>query len=150
MNRPSINVTPLIDVLLVLLIIFMVVSPMRPSQIETKIPREPDATPVLHNPWTLVVAIDKDRAVSLNDKHNYESIESLKGLTDDLKQVFAKRRGSVVAETPAKVETEFSLQKMVFIKAPKSMSYGNVMKVVDAVKLAGAEPVSLQIDGLEN
>jgi biopolymer transport protein ExbD len=41
------------------------------------------------------------------------------------------------------------IQKTVFIKAPKSLSYGSVAKVVDAVKMAGAAPISLQIDDLE-
>ncbi len=39
-NKPNINVTPLIDVLLVLLIIFMVVSPLKPANFKTKIPQE--------------------------------------------------------------------------------------------------------------
>ena len=39
-NKPNINVTPLIDVLLVLLIIFMVVSPIKPTDFKTKIPQE--------------------------------------------------------------------------------------------------------------
>jgi biopolymer transport protein ExbD len=38
---------------------------------------------------------------------------------------------------------------MVFIKAPRATNYGSVARVVDAVKLAGAYPISLQIDGLE-
>jgi len=42
MNNPHINVTPLIDVLLVLLIIFMVVAPIRPSSFKARIPSEPD------------------------------------------------------------------------------------------------------------
>ena len=42
MNRPNINVTPLIDVLLVLLIIFMVVTPFKPSSFKARIPAEPD------------------------------------------------------------------------------------------------------------
>ena len=41
------------------------------------------------------------------------------------------------------------IERTVFIKAPKGMAYGKVVKVVDAVKLAGAAPISLQIDGLE-
>ena len=40
-GKPNINVTPLIDVLLVLLIIFMIISPLEPSKFETKIPSEP-------------------------------------------------------------------------------------------------------------
>lgn len=150
MNRPIINVTPLIDVLLVLLIIFMVVSPLKPSQIESKIPQEPDGKLVLPNPWTLVVAIDGNREVSLNNDRKYESIKSLTGLTKDLKKVFEERRENVGSDSRAQINGEYSVHKTVFVKAPKSMSYGNVMMVVDAVKLAGAEPVSLQIDGLED
>ena len=45
MQQPRINVTPLIDVLLVLLIIFMVVSPMRPNSFKAKIPSEPTNDP---------------------------------------------------------------------------------------------------------
>lgn len=42
MTRPNINVTPLIDVMLVLLIIFMVVSPLKPSSFKARVPAEPD------------------------------------------------------------------------------------------------------------
>ena len=41
------------------------------------------------------------------------------------------------------------IQKTVFIKAPKNLDYGSVARVLDAVKMAGASPVSLQIDNLE-
>jgi biopolymer transport protein ExbD len=41
------------------------------------------------------------------------------------------------------------IEKTVFIKAPRSIDYGSVVKVIDAVKLAGADPISLQIDDLE-
>jgi biopolymer transport protein ExbD len=42
------------------------------------------------------------------------------------------------------------IQKTVFIKAPRNLPYGEVAKVVDTIKLAGAYPIGLQIDGLEN
>jgi biopolymer transport protein ExbD len=41
------------------------------------------------------------------------------------------------------------IPKIVFIKAPRNLAYGKVVKIVDAVKIAGAEPISLQIDDLE-
>src|SRR5215510_5693567 len=68
---PKINVTPLIDVLLVLLIIFMVISPLKPSRFEAKVPAEPkdqQDVNVKPNPLTLVVAINRDtRAITLNN-----------------------------------------------------------------------------------
>ena len=55
---PRINVTPLIDVLLVLLIIFMVITPVKPSRFEAKVPAEPkdeQQLDVKPNPLTLVI-----------------------------------------------------------------------------------------------
>src|SRR3954453_11715978 len=69
---PHINVTPLIDVLLVLLIIFMVITPLKPARFEAKIPAEPkdqQQVDVKPNPLTLVVTIDKDtKKVTLNNE----------------------------------------------------------------------------------
>ena len=69
--KPSINVTPLIDVLLVLLIIFMVITPLKPSRFEAKVPAEPkdeQNVNVKPNPLTLVVAISKEtKGITLNN-----------------------------------------------------------------------------------
>ncbi len=44
---------------------------------------------------------------------------------------------------------EQKIQKTVFIKAPRAMDYGTVVKLIDAVKISGASPISLQIDDLD-
>src|SRR5512138_3414024 len=68
--QPYINVTPLIDVLLVLLIIFMVVTPLKPSRFKADIPTQRDPNEVLSklkpNPLTLVVSIAPDLQIKLN------------------------------------------------------------------------------------
>jgi biopolymer transport protein ExbD len=46
------------------------------------------------------------------------------------------------------VPEDYRIEKTVFIKAPRSISYGEVAKVIDGVKGAGAKPVGLQLDGL--
>ncbi|MCA1589098.1 MAG: biopolymer transporter ExbD [Acidobacteria bacterium] len=138
MSKPVINVTPLIDVLLVLLIIFMVVTPLKPSSIKTQIPYEPRNTSMIReDPRTLVVIIGNDKSLMLNSEKLDSSIESSEQLIARLKTVFSAR-----AENS---ETE----RTIFIKAPPSLEYGNVVKVIDAVKIAGAHPVSLQIDNLK-
>lgn len=144
---PNINVTPLIDVLLVLLIIFMVITPLKPHKFEAKVPAEPkpdeqQANPK-PNPLTLVVTINKsDKKVSLNNEE-FGDISDLSGLTTKLKQVFTERtQNNVLREGTNEIE------KTLFIKSPRSVRYGEVVNVIDAVKQAGAQPIGLQIDDL--
>lgn len=144
---PNINVTPLIDVLLVLLIIFMVISPLKPSRFEAKVPAEPkpdDQTVAKPNPLTLVVAVNKaDMKLSLNNQEAGDISDS-SSLTNQLTEIFKGRDANGVFR-----EGTNEVEKTVFIKSPRSVKYGDVVKVIDAVKLAGAQPIGLQIDDLQ-
>lgn len=143
---PYINVTPLIDVLLVLLIIFMVVTPLKPSRFEAKIPSEPDPqqdlSQIKPNPLTLVVTIANDLKLKLN-QDEMGSVNDTGPLGQRLSSLFALRKEQR-AYRPGTEEVE----KTVFVKAPRSLKYGEVVKVIDAIKGAGANPVGLQIDDL--
>ncbi|MEP7074306.1 MAG: biopolymer transporter ExbD [Acidobacteriota bacterium] len=153
MNKPTINVTPLIDVLLVLLIIFMVISPLKPAAFKAKIPHELQNTPVDENIKTLVVLIGSDGSLTLNREAGLGTIDDSSKLTDRLKDVFLKRTENLDQaenQTPEKgIDSPDGIERTVFIKAPKNFPYGEVAKVVDAVKLGGAAPISLQVDSLE-
>ena len=153
MTKPNINVTPLIDVLLVLLIIFMVVSPLKPSSFKARVPAESQNDPnVAVNINTLVAVVESDDSLRLNNESNLGTTAETSQLTERLKMVFAERiangqiseRFADDSERPAADRIE----RTVFIKAPRSIGYGEVARVVDAVKLAGAYPISLQIDDL--
>src|SRR5262245_38963495 len=130
---PYINVTPLIDVLLVLLIIFMVISPQRPHRFEAKIPEKPpeEQKNLEPDPLSLVVIIPKSGG---GFKLNTQDARDLKDLGQ---QLFNALNGR-----PAD-------RKSVFIKGPESLFYGEVVKVIDVVKQSGGSPIGLQIEDLE-
>ena len=143
---PRINVTPLIDVLLVLLIIFMVITPVKPSRFEAKVPAEPKDQPqveVKPNPLTLVVTINREtRAVTLNNDAA-GSVDDTTALNARLSEIFKARESNGVFR-----EGTNEVEKTIFIKSPKLAKYGDVVKVIDAAKSAGASPIGLQIDDL--
>lgn len=146
MSKPDINVTPLIDVLLVLLIIFMVVTPIKPSAFKAKIPAEPAENPsVIPDPDTLVIAINRDSTLRLNAEAGLGSVDNAAQTTERLKDIFARR----VASYGLSSSGDGGIPRSVFIKARRDTSYGSVAKVIDAVKLAGADPIALQIDDLD-
>lgn len=153
--QPYINVTPLIDVLLVLLIIFMVVTPLKPSRFKADIPtqRDPneDLSKLKPNPLTLVVSISPDMQIKLN-QDSVGSVNDTAPLAQRLKKVFEDRKDQrafkVGMEARSDVKDEDRIEKTVFVKAPRATKYGDVVKVIDAIKGAGASPVGLQVDDL--
>lgn len=130
---PNINVTPLIDVLLVLLIIFMVISPQKPHQFEAKIPEKPPENQenVPPDPLSLLVTVPRTGGGYKLNTQEAPSLEELQ------KQLFAALNGR-----PGD-------RKAVFIKAPRGLNFGEVVKVIDVVKAAGGAPIGLQIEALD-
>jgi len=127
---PFINVTPLIDVLLVLLIIFMIISPARPYKFDARIPdKKPDGIDEAPN-LALVVTIDHGGGYALN----MQPAKTLDELQSQLSRALDGR--------PADL-------KAVFLKAPRTLNYGEVAKVIDIMKLAGCAPIGLQIENLD-
>ncbi|HKZ77847.1 MAG TPA: biopolymer transporter ExbD [Pyrinomonadaceae bacterium] len=153
--EPYINVTPLIDVLLVLLIIFMVVTPLKPSRFKADIPtqRDPneDLSQLKPNPLTLVVSIGNDFQLKLN-QDSMGSVNDTGPLSQKLRVVFQQRKEQHAykpgMETRSDLPEEERIEKTVFVKAPRSLRYEEVVKVIDAMKGAGANPVGLQVDDL--
>lgn len=130
---PYINMTPMIDILLVLLIIFMVISPQKPHRFEAKIPEKPpenmqDQPP---DPLALLITIPMHGDTY---KLNVDEYNGLKALGDRLFKALDGRPQD---------------RKAVFIKAPRALNYGEVVKVIDVVKEKGGQPIGLQIEGLD-
>jgi biopolymer transport protein TolR len=151
--RPHINVTPLIDVLLVMLIIFMVVSPLKPARFLTKVPSKPDSElPVIANDKTLVVTIKPDLSLMLNRLSDMGSVNDTGKLGATLADLFQQRLQNHAYRDELRdrfdLPDSVRVEKTVFIKAPRSIPYADVVRVLDSIKGAGGSPIGLQIDDL--
>jgi biopolymer transport protein TolR len=156
--QPNINVTPLIDILLVLLIIFMVITPLKPARFKTLVPEKSDElqAEAKQSPRTLTVGVTKDMKVTLMrgaDKIAEASVNDTAPLSSTLAKEFADRRArsdwKLGFENRPELSADDRIEKTVFVKAPQSLKYGEVVKVIDAIKSAGANPVGLQTELLE-
>ncbi len=116
----DINVTPFVDVMLVLLIIFMVTAPMMTQGIDVSLP-EATSKPFVSEKEQLLITIDKDNQVYIND---------YKVALD-----FLQKKLSKILESRADRE--------VYLRADKNISYGMVVHVMSEIKGAGVEKLGM-------
>jgi biopolymer transport protein TolR len=156
--QPSINVTPLIDILLVLLIIFMVITPLKPARFKTLVPERSEemSENAKQSPRTLVVNVKKDLGAELLRGGNHvvdASVNDPAPLGAALSNEFKTRKEQGIwkegFEGRADLPPDERIEKTVFIKAPETFKYGDVVKIIDTVKGAGSNPVGLQTEALE-
>jgi biopolymer transport protein TolR len=116
----DINVTPLVDVMLVLLIIFMVTAPMMMQGVDVSLP-EATAEPLDSEKEHLIITIDTKNQIFINDFQ-----VTVDGLAEKLKKILEGRS-----------------DREVFLKADKDISYGTVVQVMAEVKGAGVEKLGM-------
>jgi len=116
----EINVTPLVDVMLVLLIIFMVTAPMMQQGVQVNLPKA-DTKAMNPAEETVVVTVDKNNKVFIN-KEETPATDLRSKLTD----LFATRT-----------------KKEVFLKADSSVPYGEVVRIMADIKGAGIERLGM-------
>lgn len=122
----DINVTPFVDVMLVLLIIFMVTAPMMTQGVDVNLPKTA-TRPLKSVEDPLILTITKDREIFLED---YKI--KLEGLENKIEQIFKNRR-----------------EKEVLLKADKDVPYGFVINVIAKVKESGIDKLGMVTDPLE-
>ena len=127
--KGDINVTPMIDVLLVLIIIFMVITPLTPKGLEALIPQPPppNQKPNASDQRTVVVTIDKDHRMTINQEPTDEA--SMGGRLADIFKTRAER--------------------VVFIKGEPSLDFLWVAKAIDIAHGAGIDKVGLMTAKVE-
>jgi len=119
--KSDINVTPLVDVMLVLLIIMMIVAPMLQKGVDVKLPVATNSSDKPETQDQTVLGVKADRTVFVN---------SVMVPMSDLRR---KMEEALESKT----------QKVVFIKADEDAPYGAVMEAMDEVRAAGVEDMGL-------
>ena len=152
---PEVNVTPLIDILLVLLIIFMVITPLKPARFKALVPQPVEDDRVQRSPLTLTVSVEQDLSMKLirgADVVAEGTVAEAGGVAARLASEWRERKlnGSWKAELASRTDLapDERIERTVFVRAPRSIRYGEVARVIDAIKGAGAQPVGLQTEEL--
>jgi biopolymer transport protein TolR len=121
--KADINMTPMIDVLLVLIIIFMVITPLTPHGLEALVPQPPppNSKPNQSDLRTVVIVIEKDKSMKINQDPVEEA-----NLGSRLEEIFKTRA-----------------ERVVFVKGDPDLEFAPVARAIDIAHGAGIDKVGL-------
>ena len=127
--KSDINMTPMIDVLLVLIIIFMVITPLTPKGLEAIVPQPPPpgTPPSQSDTRTVVVTVDGNHHLQINQEDS--DYDKLGGRLEDIFKTRAER--------------------VVFVKGDPDLDFASVARAIDIAKGAGIDKIGLMTPKIE-
>jgi biopolymer transport protein TolR len=124
----EINIIPLVDIVLVLLLIFMLTAPMMYRGIDVSLPKTGKGSKPAEMEERLILTLSKEQKVYLNEEQ-----VSFNHLTRKIKQVYSKRK-----------------DKTLYVKADKTLPYGFIIETMDQVQNAGVKKIGMVTEPKEN
>lgn len=127
--QSEINVTPMVDIMLVILIIFMVITPFLQQGITVAIPRDlnnPEVDPAIIKESSVVISIPEDNEFYIGK----ERID----------------KDSLKSEIESRMKDKQGDERIVYIKSGVGVSYGNVVEVINLIRQAGVDQIGLVAD----
>ncbi len=125
----DINVTPMVDIMLVLLIIFMVITPFLQQGVSVALPRDmrnPDEDPAIIKETSVVVAITADDKIYIGKK--------------------AIDKAELKTEIDKKMETKKPEERIVYIRSDIGTKYGTVVDTINTIRESGIDQIGLVAD----